>query len=222
LCIAGPVYALYRYQLHKKMEVEKLRLGIARDLHDDIGSALSNIHIISSMAIKKQMENAHASQVFGKIKESSKAMLENMQDIVWAINPENDTIEQVLAKMKEFAGELCDSAEIEYVFESDENLEDLKLNVYQRKDLFLIFKEAMNNAVKYSGGNHIRITLHKTSNGWLTLIITDNGSGFKEDEIRHGNGLRNMNERAAEMKGQVRIDSENGKGTSVELRIPIT
>jgi|GEM_PF-4510635 len=222
LGVAGPVYALYRYQLHKKMEVEKLRLGIARDLHDDIGSALSNIHIISSMAMKKQQDNATVTQVFSKIKDSSKAMLENMQDIVWAINPDNDTIEQVLARMKEFAGELCDSAGMEYSFTSDENLDTIKLNVYQRKDMFLIFKEAMNNAVKYSGGDHIRITLHKPSNSMLVLQILDNGKGFNNDEIRHGNGLRNMNQRAGEMKGQIRIDSGNGDGTMVELKIPIT
>ncbi len=222
LLIGLGIYSLYRYQLNKKLEVERLRMGIARDLHDDIGSAVSNIHIISSMAMKKQQGNGNAGQVFGKIKESSKAILENMQDIVWAINPENDTLEQVLAKMKEFAGELCESAGIEYEFDTDKSLETIKLTVNKRKDLYLVFKEAMNNAVKYSGGTMIRISLLKRSNGWLTLIINDNGKGFVNNEIHLGNGLRNMRERAKEVNGQIHIESGNGKGTQVELNIPIT
>jgi signal transduction histidine kinase/ligand-binding sensor domain-containing protein len=222
LAIGLAVYALYRYQLNKKLEVERLRLGIARDLHDDIGSAVSNIHIISSMAMKKQPENGTAGQVFGKIRESSKAILENMQDIVWAINPENDTLEQVLAKMKEFAGELCESAGIEYGFETDKNLEAIKLTVNKRKDLFLVFKEAMNNAVKYSGGTIIRISLLRNPGGWLVLEIMDNGKGFEKNEIQPGNGLRNMAERAKEAKGKMVIASGTGLGTRVELRIPIT
>jgi len=222
LSVVSVVYSLYRYQLNKKLEVERLRMGIARDLHDDIGSALSHIHIISSMAMKKQPENGNAELVIGKIKESSKAILENMQDIVWAINPQNDTLEQVVSKMKEFAGEICEAAGIEYVFDTDQSIESIKLTVSKRKDLFLVFKEAMNNAVKYSGGSLIRVSLHKKPNGWLALNITDNGKGFVNHEIQPGNGLRNMNERAKEVNGEIYIKSEKGMGTHVELWIPIT
>ncbi len=221
-CVAGVIYAIYRYQLNKKIEVERLRMRIARDLHDDIGSALSNIHIISSMAMKQQSDNGNAGKVFGKIKESSKAMLENMQDIVWAINPENDTLSQVLARMKEFAGELCEAAGIDYVFETDGDLETVKLTVHKRKDLYLVFKEALNNAVKYSSCKMIRISLHKQQDGWLNLGIEDNGKGFVQNEIQPGNGLRNMAQRAKEVNGNVNILSGPGQGTKVDFRIRIT
>ncbi len=222
LLIGAGIYTLYRYQLNKKLEVERLRMGIARDLHDDIGSALSNIHIISSMEMNKQVSNGGAGQVFRKIKESSKAILENMQDIVWAINPKNDTLEQVLAKMKEFAGELCESAGVDYTFETGPGLDMIKLTVNKRKDLFLVFKEAINNAVKYSQGTKIHISLLRQQTDWLRLKITDNGKGFAKNEIHPGNGLRNMKERAKEVNGQIEIETVSGQGTTVELLLPIT
>lgn len=233
LIIAAALYTLYRYQLNKKLEVERLRMGIARDLHDDIGSALSNIHIISSMALKKRPDDRPdipeflskdqgAGQVFSKIKESSKKMLENMQDIVWAINPENDSLEHVIAKMKEFAGEICEAANIEYYFDIDNRLESIRLTVNRRKDLFLVFKEAMNNAVKYSECSQIHISLRRKQDGRLRLQVKDNGKGFVRNKINPGNGLKNMEERAKEVNGHIVIESKTGDGTSVEMQIPIT
>ncbi len=221
LVLVTVVYSLYRYQLNKKLEVERLRLGIARDLHDDIGSALSNIHIISSMAARKQQGNGE-SHTWSKIKESSRAMLENMHDIVWAINPENDTLEQVISKMKEFAGEICEAAYVEYYFNTDARLENIRLTVNKRKDLFLVFKEALNNAVKYSGCSKVHIRLRKNQHNQLCLQVKDNGKGFCKNEIQPGNGLRNMEMRAKEAKGKVTIESVKEKGTLVELVIPLT
>ena len=216
------LYGLYQYQLRKRLELERLRLRIARDLHDDIGSALSNIHIISSMALKKQNENGNAHHVMAKIKDSTKTILENMQDIVWAINPRHDSLAQVLVRMNDFTGEICESPGIDYSLQIDDHLESIKLDVSKRKDLFLIFKEAINNAVKYSDASHINIHLYKKSPGWLALVIRDNGKGFDLDEMQSGNGLKNMQERAKEMGGRINIQSTHGLGTEVALLVPIT
>jgi len=220
--IALLLYGVYQYQLRKRLEVERLRMRIARDLHDDIGSALSNIHIISSMALKKQNENGNAHHVMTKIKDSTKTMLENMQDIVWAINPRHDSLEQVLVRMNDFTGEICELPGIDYTLQIEDHLESIKLDVSKRKDLFLIFKEAINNAVKYSDASHINIHLYKKSPGWLALVIKDNGKGFEEDKIHSGNGLKNMHDRAREMGGQVHIQSVPEQGTEVSLLVPIT
>jgi signal transduction histidine kinase/ligand-binding sensor domain-containing protein len=220
--VAAILYAIYRYQLHKRMEVERLRMGIARDLHDDIGSTISTIHILSSMASTKADASDASRTLFSKIRASSGSILENMQDIVWAINPENDSLEQVFSRMKEFAGELCDGAGMEYDFQMDQHLEPIKLNVRTRKDLFLIFKEAMNNAVKYSEGKMIRLTLNKKPNGRLVLEISDDGRGFQQGNGHVGNGLKNMESRARAMNGELHIHSTPGKGTHVRVDIPIT
>src|SRR5690606_20109520 len=143
-------------------------------LHDDIGSTLSSINIISQMALKEA--NGSTSH-FQRIAQHSSRMMESMSDIVWSINPNNDSLEQVVSKMKEFAAEILDPLDIHYTFTGEENLQNIKLDVSTRKNLFLIFKEAINNAAKYSSAEAIKIHFKK-ENGSLSLSIRDNGNGF--------------------------------------------
>jgi signal transduction histidine kinase len=148
-------------------------------------------------------------------------MMENMSDIVWSINPKNDSIEQVVLKMKEFAGEILEPKDIEHAFEIDTSIVHLKFDVEKRKNLFLIFKEAVNNAAKYSEGSKVLIAL-SVKNDRLLFSIFDNGKGFDVNEITQGNGLINMKERAASMGGKLSQSSHPGNGTRVELDMPIT
>jgi signal transduction histidine kinase len=160
--------------------------------------------------------------VFEKIKNSSKNTLENMQDIVWAIHPDNDTLEKVILKMKEFVGEICESAGMGYRFELDESIAQIKLNLRIRKDFFLVFKEAVNNAVKYSQGTQLTIRVRRKVPGWIVLEVEDNGRGFTVEEANGGNGIRNMRGRAADINGSLEIRSRLASGTKIELTVPIT
>ncbi len=219
--VAALVMFIYRYQLNKRMEVEKLRMRIARDLHDDIGSAVSNIHIISAMAVNKSAQNG-SQPLFAKIKDTSRMILDNMQDIVWTINPDNDSLEQVWGRIKDFSIELCESAGIECEFSLEDNLHDIPLAPDRRKELFLICKEAINNAVKYSEGNLIRISFRLDKRNMLHAQIADNGKGFESKASFTGNGLKNMHTRAEEVGGTLQISSTPGEGTIIDFIMPIT
>jgi signal transduction histidine kinase len=207
-------------KVRRTVEIEKLRYAIARDLHDDIGSALSSIHINSNMALTHP-EDAVVKNQLEKIRQYSGNMMERMGDIVWAINPGNDAVENLLIKMKEFLAEILEPLGIDYRLEGLELLKKGRLDVGRRKEIYLLFKEAVNNAAKYSGCTAVIVALASDTRDWV-LSVTDDGRGFDAQAVRRGNGLRNMRERAAALGGDLRIDSAPGKGTTVLLTIPIT
>jgi signal transduction histidine kinase len=199
----------------RMIEMEKMRNTIARDLHDDIGSTLTSINVLSKVALEPQEEGFLRSSL-QKIKDRSGAIMEKMDDIVWAINPRHDTMEELLSRMKEFAAELLEPVNIDYQFEEKGDLRTMKLDVQRRKELYLLFKEAVNNATKYSGCQMISILLEQ-EHGSLRMEVCDDGRGFDEGQVRGGNGLNNMRERAASMNGRLLIDSAVGRGTKIVL-----
>jgi len=202
----------------QQIEIEKLRNNIARDLHDDMGSALSSINIISKVVLENPDEKENVQEHLSKIHENSGYMLESMSDIVWAINPANDTFEKVLFKMKEFASDILEPLNIQYEFIQSGELAGIQLSLKNRKDLYLIFKEAINNAAKYSCCTKVIISIRHHNNE-LILRVTDDGKGFDTGNAFSGNGLSNIKQRAAEMNGSADITSEIGKGTNVQVRI---
>lgn len=201
----------------RQVELERMRNTIARDLHDDIGSALSSINILSQVALVEKDGNAQ--NYFRRIGDQSTRMMEDMGDIVWSINPRNDSMSQVIIRMREFATEILESRNVECIF-SEKVEEGLTLDADQRKNLFLVFKEAINNAAKYSRARQIEISLRQLDRA-LLLCVKDNGRGFSEYETKPGNGLRNMRERAKEIKGTITLKSVVGKGTEVSLVLPL-
>lgn len=203
---------------NRELELEKVRNNIARDLHDDIGSTLSSINIMSQLAMN---ENGNTNQQLKKIATHSAQMMENMSDIVWSINPKNDLAEQMVFKMKEFCAEILEPAGINYSFHIDNSIETLKLDSEKRKNLFLIFKEAINNAAKYSNSTEVTINLSAHA-GKLHFVVIDNGKGFDKSEVRAGNGLSNMNDRALAISDSLQFKTEVGRGTQIALTIPIT
>jgi signal transduction histidine kinase len=214
-----------RYRLIQKtrrlVEIEKLRNNIARDLHDDIGSALSSIHINSNMALSHPGEQGVVRTQLEKIQKNSGRMMESMGDIVWAISPANDSMENLQAKMKEFLAEILEPLNISYSLTGMTHLKKVRFDIEKRKDIYLVFKEAVNNAAKYSGCTDIIVNIHE-SNGEMLLQVTDNGRGFDRHAIREGNGLRNMQQRAASIGGSLDIATTAGEGTTITLHIPIT
>ena len=216
------VLLINRYRVlnrtRRLVELERMRNTIARDLHDDIGSTLSSINIISQMALK---DSNGGSSNFQRIAQHSSSMMESMSDIVWSINPNNDSPERVISKMKEFAAEILDPLDTTYTFTGEENLQAIKLDAATRKNLLLIFKEAINNAAKYSGASAITIHFRKIEDS-LVVDIQDNGKGFDTQIMSSGNGLRNMKDRAASLRGKLELKSSAGAGTGISLSIPIT
>ncbi len=210
------------HNTRRQVEMEKMRNRIAQDLHDDIGSTLTSITVLSNLGLlPPEKEELLMRTNLKKIKERSTAIMETMDDIVWAINPQNDTMEQVLFRMKEFASELLEPLNINYTFEEKGNFSSTILDIKKRKDLYLIFKEAINNAAKYSRCRDIFIRLQEKQH-FLQMEITDDGRGFVEQQVKNGNGLGNMRERAASMGAKILIVSKIASGTRISLDMTIT
>lgn len=219
---AGLIYYIYTQRLRRVLEVQKIREKVARDLHDDMGSTLSTINILGEMVkMKVNGNNQTVNEYLTKITDNSSRMMEAMDDIVWSIKPSNDSIQKITARMREFASTILEPKEIEYTFVIDEKIRDLVINMQIRRDLFLIFKEAVNNLAKYSKASAASITLN-CKNKKLFLRIRDNGTGFDLEAEPPGNGLINMTKRAQMLGGTLHIESAQGKGTSILLEIPIT
>jgi len=211
-------FFIYRnYRIRQNLKLQTLRNKIASDLHDDVGSTLSSISIFSQMA---QQESRELIPLLETIEESSKKMLDSMADIVWTINPENDQFEKIILRMKSFAFELLGAKKIDFEFIVDEDVTKMKLSMDVRKNLYLIFKEATNNMVKYSVANKALFSIKGEKNN-LTMLIHDNGKGFDTGQPSNGNGLKNMKKRAEEMGAQFIIDSRPGGGTTIELKIAV-
>lgn len=215
------IYEVHQLRVNKLLAVETLRSKVARDLHDDMGSTLSTINILSSMAKSKINEDAvKTHEYLIKISEYSERMMDAMDDIVWSIKPSNDSMQKITARMREFATNVLEAKEIDFDFIVDENVNEVKLDMEARRDFFLVFKEAVNNAAKYSNADKVLIQLTMQDKK-LQLAVKDDGEGFDPAEA-DGNGLGNMNKRADNLNGKVIIKSIIGEGTTVRLVIPLT
>jgi signal transduction histidine kinase len=160
-------------------------------------------------------------EYIGKIGDNSQRMMEAMDDIVWAIKPDNDTMQRLIARMREFATNVLEAKDMQIEFLADEELNNLKPDMEYRRDLFLLFKEAVNNAAKYSQGTKVTIQITAEFQK-LKMEVADNGKGFDTKQADTGNGLGNMHRRAAALRGNLRIFSEPGKGTSITLISPLS
>jgi signal transduction histidine kinase/ligand-binding sensor domain-containing protein len=219
--IAMIAYGMHRLRIKRILAVEKIRNRVARDLHDDMGSTLSTINILSSMAKAKLNSDAvKTGEYINKISDNSQRMMEAMDDIVWAIKPANDSMQKVVGRMREFATSVFEAKDIELDFKADEGVNDVKINMEARRDFFLIFKEAVNNAAKYSKCEQAAVHVF-VENNKLKLLVKDNGIGFDVKAADSGNGLGNMQKRAGALKGKLEMKSEIGTGTEVMLTVPL-
>jgi ligand-binding sensor domain-containing protein/two-component sensor histidine kinase len=211
------LYAIYRVRVSRLLAVEKLRSRISRDLHDEVGSTLSSITMLSRLARSKvNGEKNPLDSLIMRIEEGSQRMTQNMQDIVWAVNPGNDSMQIIISRMRGFAMQALDVKNIQLNFEADKNLAEDRLGLEERQDLYLIFKESINNAVKYSEAKNIVIQILKYGRHYK-MKIKDDGNGFEMSKVRKGNGLINMRTRAERMHAELKIDSAPGQGTVIDL-----
>jgi len=214
-----------RYQLKKKLQQQQalleMRNDIARDLHDELGSTLTSIHILSQVSRNHLHldKEGRAYSLLEKITEQSRQMQQSMSDIVWAIRSDNDKIENMMVRMREYLAETLEAKNIAIRFEAAEELLGYSFSMQQRKDIFLIFKEAVNNAAKYAACTLLEVSF-RLCDGRILLEVKDNGVGFEPDKLRSGNGLNNMRTRSASLSGECRIDAAPGKGTTVLLDLP--
>ncbi len=220
LAAAGLIFfMIYLYRKQQKKRLEKIRDRIATDLHDDMGSTLSSIRIFSDVA-KKQIEEVKPETVplLDRISNNATSLSENMQDIIWTIRSDNDTLEDLVSRMREFGLRVCDAKNIRFNTIVSQSFKASKLSLEQRRNLYLIFREVLNNAVKYAEATQIDLILN-LKRRFLKMEIIDNGKGFDPDTVKRGNGLNNLEKRAKEINGQIDIRSAPGKGTAINLMV---
>jgi len=205
-----------RYQLRKKLEMEQVRSRIAADFHDELGANLSSIALYSDMLRANRSTEAVKKTMLEHISHNARSTISAINDLIWTIKPDNDPLEHTIVRMKEYAFPLLEASHIAFDFEVSHSLKKLQLAMNTRKFIYLIFKEAINNALKYAQATRIKVMLYQL-NDRLRMSIQDNGKGFDFQTSKTGNGLGNMNKRALELGGTLRIDSSLGKGTHIEL-----
>ena len=219
--LALGVYALYRYRLAQVLQLQQVRQKISKDLHDDIGATVSSISILASMTKAREISADRKEQFLQSIADNSRYVTEALSDIVWSINPRNDTLEHIFARLQRYASELFEARDIAYTMTlPDSGLHAQSLSMDTRQQLLLIFKEAVNNLIKYSGAAHAQVTF-SVQGGKLIMRVSDDGKGFEPDAAHEGNGVHNMRKRAEELKGHLAIISKTGKGTTILLEVPL-
>ena len=217
LLLGGIVLLVSRYRLRQRIKEMQLRNQIAADLHDEVGSSLSSIHMLSEMATAKQ--DAGQKEILHRVSSYTRETMDKMSDIVWMIKPSEKEGLSLKERMERFLYEMCNSRQLNCSFEW-EGPELSRLNMEQRKAIYLVFKEAVNNALKYAHPKSIAVKL-RTDSRMVKLTVKDDGKGFDAATIKKGNGLENMKTRAEELGGQTVITSSESEGTQVSFSIPV-
>ena len=216
---AALMYAVHRIRLQRLLETERLRTQIASDLHDDIGSSLTHIAILSELAatamnggpqeIRKQL---------AEIGNTSRELIDSLSDIVWAIDPRKDHLSDLSQRMRRWASDLLTSRNITLHFEAANA--DLPLDAEMRRELFLMFKEAIHNAARHSGCMSVGVSLRLEANG-MRMEIRDDGRGFDPVRVGDGRGLLSMRRRTERLSGTLEVLSKPGGGAAIVVAIPL-
>ncbi len=215
------IYSMYRYQLAQKLKVERVRTRIATDLHDDIGTNLSLIAMASEVAGRRSHENdPQMAEALSLISGTSRELVDSMSDIVWAVNPKRDHLVDLTKRMRRFASDVFSARGIVFHFEGPSDDRDIRLGTETRREVLLIFKEAVSNIARHSKCTEAGIE-SRAQAGWLEVTLSDNGKGFDATRSFDGNGLASMRQRAERMGGRLEVLSRNGEGTTVTLKTPL-
>lgn len=217
----GAIYFIVSRSKYKRFEEQqKMRNKLAADLHDEIGSTLSSISILSEVVAYQQKKGEYKPEIMQQVSHDARNVIDKMDDIIWAINPANDNLYDLETRLKTFAIPLFESKDIEFKFDFSSEIKNIKIDMSKRRDIYLILKEAINNLVKYSNAKNAEI-IAKNANNLLVFEVIDNGFGFDRDVNSLRNGLRNMEMRAEKIGATFYINSIIGKGTKVILDIPL-
>ncbi len=213
--------ATQKAEADKQQAVEKERNRISRDMHDDLGSGLTKIAILSEVAKKQLPEPEKAKEQLEKISESSRELVDNLQDIIWVLNPRNDTLESLSAYIREYALKYFEPLAVKISFKYPEEFLIKNLSEEKRRNIFLTVKESLHNIAKHAWCNEITIFIKELPQQF-EIIIRDDGKGFESDKVRlFANGLKNMQNRIEHAGGKYKVESEKGKGTITTISMPV-
>jgi two-component sensor histidine kinase len=206
-----------KLKLEKEQAVDQERARISSDMHDDLGSGLSTIRLLSEIA-KRKLQDTSQTKELERISEAAGELVDKMSEIIWAMNSSNDSLENLIAYMRSFAADFLEHANIKHQFFIPENIPNIKLSGGTRRNIYLAVKESLHNVVKHSKATEVVIQIEMQEN--MTILLKDNGKGFDQEKVRlFGNGLKNIQKRMESVGGHAEITSHNG--TIVLLDIPL-
>jgi len=219
--VATIIYFVYKQRLARLIELERVRTRIATDLHDDIGANLSLIAMLSEVARGQVQGDDHRlKEWFSTIAATSRDTVDSMSDIVWAVNPKRDHLRDLTQRMRRFADDILGARNIQLSFREPDTDLDLKLGSDLRREVFLIFKETINNLVRHSQCTEAEVDLH-IAHGRFVLRVSDNGRGLNSAKTDAGTGLASMRGRAIKLGGRFEISSPLEAGTIITLDVPL-
>ena len=220
------LFAAYHLRVNHLLAVERVRTRIATDLHDDLGARLSRISILSEVAARRAASDiASAERLLADVGDTARSLLETAADITWSVDPRHDQLGSLAARIRRFAADMLEGRDIDWTFETDGDGAATKLSPEQRRQVLLVFQEAVNNVIRHSGARHVALSLRVASHQ-LVAVIKDDGCGIVRGNgtanSGQGSGLTNMARRAQQIGGVLSIRSEPGKGTEVYLSAPLS
>ncbi len=227
LCVSG--YFYFSRQKIKSLQLkeqavreaeENERLRMAKDIHDDLGSGLSKIKFLSEIISAKTNQNSEIQSSIKSISETSVFLVENMRDLIWALNPENTTLESLVARIREYSSDYLNDFPIELNTEINENFRDSKITKEAHRNIFFILKESLQNIVKHSSASAVSLKIDISKNNFQ-LLIADNGKGLIEKSVESGNGLKNIRQRAEVIGGRAEITSSAGMSLIITVTVPL-
>jgi two-component sensor histidine kinase len=217
VAVVGSAALAYRYRVNRLLELERLRVRIASDLHDDIGSSLTKISLQSEL-IQEGIDPGEQQNYLRNISAMSRELVTSMSDIVWSIDARNDTMESLLDKMRSFGASTLSVLDIDFSLASPGVDLKKKIAVDVRENIYLIYKEAINNIAKHAGASRVEVNVGNTADGF-SMTVRDDGLGWEGTGRPSGHGTKNMKMRADRLKGALEIRKDNG--TVVTLRTQI-
>ncbi len=210
LSVAAAFYALYRYRIAQIKQQHEIRKNIATDLHDDLGSTLNSVKVFTNLAISGVKQQESLQQVKDNLTEATMSL----RDMIWVLDDSLDTVDELITRLKQFAIPVAAASNMEATIKADSDVNSRQLIKEEKRNLFLICKEAINNSIKYSGASQIDVTI--TGSGKkIQIVVADNGKGFNVDEVKKGYGLKNMQYRAGQIKYKTTLVSSPGNGTQI-------
>lgn len=219
----GKKYKIELAALHEQQALENERRRISADMHDDLGADLTNIVLMSRSAQRIKVDNPGEKVVLGRIEQASRDVISKMNEIIWALNPSNDSLADLVSYLRRASNDFSDLNDFDIQFKAPATLPSVPLSSSFRRNFYLVLKEALRNIYKHANATKVMVELTINSGAMrLVMEVTDNGKGFNPDaNSEYGNGLLNMRKRAAELKGDLTIVPESAGGTRITLSVPI-
>lgn len=219
MLILAILYGIYANRIHQLLELQKVKDSISADLHDDLGSRLTTVHLLSAISRIKFKNNPEMDKVLNDIDKEIYASSEALDEIVWNIRMTDEDLADIIAKIRRYVSEVLENQGLKYSIQTEDDFEPYQMRMQKRRELFLICKELINNVRKHSEATKVEMSITRDEN-MLRVSVKDDGCGFDPVEKTHRNGIVNIKKRVEKWNGRTMISSKKGAGTEVEIWIP--